>query len=312
MEDYYLDTEKEFAVVVPVHNSEELLEELFQRIEKTLNRFSQKWQVIFVDDFSKDYSWQVIKKLKESYPQVVKGVRLSRNYGQHNATLCGIKHSKAAVVITIDDDLEFSPEDIERLVEVYQKGDSDLVYGVDVTKRTNKNRDFLTALFRKMQTFFHKEPIIGSSFRLIKNEIAQAIISNARDFSYIDEFLPWYTSRITVVKIKTVKTSLKSRYKILDLIGMTKSVIFLSSNAPIKMVTIFGFLMMSINFLLGVILIITKLFFIIEVKGFTSIVVAILFSSGAIIFCIGIVAEYIGKILKMIYSKPSYFESEIL
>lgn len=312
MEDYYLDIKKDYAVIVPVHNSAEILEELFQRIFNTLSGFSQNWNVIFVDDYSKDSSWQVIKILKEKYPQQVRGIRLAKNYGQHNATLCGLKHTKAEVVITIDDDLEFFPEDIAHLIKCYNSEQSDVIYGVDDQKKTNLWRNFLTSVFRKFQFIVDKENVRGSSFRLMKGTVAEAITKNAREFSFVDEFIQWHTSNISVIKIKTGESRVKSRYKIAGLMGMTKNLIFLSSTVPLKLVTSFGFLMMIVNFLIGIILIFRRIVMIIDVKGFTSIVVAVLFSSGAIIFCIGIVAEYIGKILKMSYNKPAYFESEVL
>lgn len=312
MEDYFLDTKKDYTVIVPVHNSEEVLVELFQRIFDTLINFSQNFEVIFVDDYSKDNSWKVIKSLKEKYPQKVKGIRLSKNYGQHNATLCGIKHANANVVITIDDDLEFYPEDISLLIDRYSTNQSDVVYGVDEQKKMNRWRSLLTRVFRKMQAVAHKGNIKGSSFRLIKGDVAVAITKNAREFSFIDEFLGWHTSAIAIVTIKTSESRVKSRYKIKGLMGMTKNLIFLSSTVPLRLVTSFGFLMMALNFIAGVIVIYRRLVLTIDVKGFTSIVVAILFSSGAIIFCIGVVAEYIGKILKMSYNKPAFFESEVL
>ncbi len=312
MEDYYSDIKKDYAVIVPVHNSEEILEELFQRIFDTLSNYLQNFEIIFVDDYSKDNSWKVIKLLKEKFPHQVKGVRLAKNYGQHNATLCGLKHTQAAVVVTIDDDLEFFPEDITLLIERYRAEQSDVVYGVDDQKKTNRWRNFLTSIFRKFQFLADKENIRGSSFRLLKGTVAQAITKNAREFSFVDEFIQWHTSNVSVVKIKTGESRVKSRYKITGLMGMTKNLIFLSSTVPLKLVTSFGFLMMAVNFLIGIILIFRRIVMIIDVKGFTSIVVAVLFSSGAIIFCIGIVAEYIGKILKMSYNKPAYFESEVL
>lgn len=312
MEDCYLDFKRKYAVVVPVHNSERTLEELFQRTARVITELSDDFAVVFVDDYSNDNSWEVIRKLKDEHPQQVIGVRLSRNFGQHNATLCGIKHAQAEIIITIDDDLEFHPEDITNLLALYATGEADVIYGVDEHKKTNARRDLLTTVFRKIQLVADKKNIRGSSFRLINGGIARAITNNSREFSFIDEFLQWYTSRISVVKVTTGKPSVKSRYRIASLLGITKNLIFLSSTLPLKMVTTLGFYVMFFNFLAGIIIIFRRLVFTIDVKGYTSIVVAILFSSGAIMFCIGIVAEYIGKILKMNYNKPSYFESEIL
>ncbi|MBN9295279.1 MAG: glycosyltransferase [Flavobacteriia bacterium] len=306
-----MDTKKDLSVVIPVHNGEQTIEELFQRLMNVLSKYSENVEIIFVDDCSKDGSWKIIRSLKASFPLIVRGIRFARNYGQHNATLCGIKHTTSDIIITIDDDLEFPPESIHLLMEKYYLENQDVVYGVNKNKKVSVVRKQLTFLFRKLQGLAEKYVVRGSSLRLMKGEIARAIIVNAQEFSFIDEFLLWYTSAISVVDIESERLPVKTRYKITGLMRMTKDLIYLSSSVPLKLVTVFGFLMMAGNFLAGIIVVYRRLVLSIDVKGYTSIIVAILFSSGMIIFCLGVIAEHIGKILKVSYKKPAFFESEI-
>ena len=100
----------DFSVVVPVHNSEETLEELFLRLKAVFNDLGSSFEVIFVEDGGKDNSWDVLKKLKQNFPDLIKAIKLNKNFGQHNATMCGFAFAKGDNIITIDDDLQNPPE----------------------------------------------------------------------------------------------------------------------------------------------------------------------------------------------------------
>src|SRR5690348_16354510 len=102
-------SQPQYSVVVPVYNSEGSLSELFERMDKTFKKLNETFEVVFVDDFSKDKSWEVLTRLKNQYNDRVKIIGLARNYGQHNATVCGFSFCKGAAVITIDDDLQNPP-----------------------------------------------------------------------------------------------------------------------------------------------------------------------------------------------------------
>lgn len=295
-----------------MYNSEKTLAELFERTASVFGNLALNFEIIFVDDGSSDNSWSVIQQLKKENPDNIKGVRFARNYGQHNATLCGMKHATGDFILTMDDDLEFLPEDIPLLIENQKQTNSDVVYGVNRTKKIGFWRKMMTAFFRKLQLLNDKNTVRGSSFRLIKKSIANQLQQHLREFSFVDEFILWYTNNITSIDVSSGITTSKTRYKVGGLMNMSKNLVLLSSSLPLKFVTTFGFLMMLFNFLLGLIIIYRRIILAIDVKGYTSILVTLLFTSGAIIFCIGIVAEYIGKILKMSYGKPAYFESEIV
>ena len=308
MEDSYSATDIEFSVVVPVYNSSMILEELAERLIATISQLSPNFELIFVDDASVDNSWQAIHDLRKEHGNCIRGVRLSRNYGQHNATLCGLKHTEGKFVITIDDDLEFSPEDILKLVEKQRQTNKRVVYGIDPKKKMGWMRRLMTSVFRKLEKTFNENYHRGSSFRLMEGDLARKITQHVREFSFVDEYLAWYTNSFDFVLIKTEKSSLTSRYRTHRLIDLTKDLIYLSSAVPLTIATYSGFTIMVINFLFGIRVIYKRLFLKIDVKGYTSLIVAILFSTGAIIFCLGIIAEYLGKMLKMNYGKPPYNE----
>ena len=119
------------SVVIPVYNSAETLGELYKRISEVLSPICTDLEIIFVNDGSHDDSWEVIRKLKKASP-IVRGINLMRNYGQHNALLCGIRQASNDFIVTMDDDFQHPPEEIPLLLEKLDQG-HDVVYGVPAT-----------------------------------------------------------------------------------------------------------------------------------------------------------------------------------
>lgn len=312
MEEFYLDTKVDISVVVPVFNAENSLEELFSRIQNTLQGVQKNFEVILVDDYSKDKSWLIIQQLKKLAPELIKGVRLSRNYGQHNATLCGISHAKGDFIVTIDDDLEFSPEDIPLLMNEQERTNVDLVYGVDKNRYISAVRKTSTFIYKKLAKWNHDDfRPNGSSFRLIKSSLAKAILDNSRNYSFIDEFVLWHTYLVSSVEINVnKKQNRESRYTKWGLFILLRDLSVISSVAPLRLISFIGILMVTFNFLFGLVLIYRKFILSITVPGYTSIIVAILFSSGVIMFALGVIAEYLSKLIKINYNHPSYKEAE--
>src|ERR1700752_3305226 len=104
------------SIVVPVFNSEKTLTELYTRINSAFENEKKQYQLIFIDDGSKDGSWEILKKLKENNPDKITLIQLTKNYGQHNAIICGFNYSKGDFIVTMDDDLQHPPEEISKLI----------------------------------------------------------------------------------------------------------------------------------------------------------------------------------------------------
>jgi len=315
MEDAYLDIKKGMvSVVVPVFNGQQTLLELFQKIKNTFDVNNIPFQVIFIDDLSLDNSWNVVKDLKKDFPDHVLAIRLSKNFGQHNATLCGLKYAQGEWIVTIDDDLEYNPDDIMHLMENQKTTGSDLVYGVDIGKKNSLIKKVFRNIYKNLAKFLEgDDKIEGSSFRLIKASLAHEISKNARMFSFIDEFVLWYTSKVSTIHVKCNKTyKKKSRYSLFNLSLLTKDLVLFNSVTPLRVVSLIGVIMSGFNLIWGIVVLYRKFVLSMIVEGYTSIIVAILFSSGLIILSIGIMAEYISKIIKLNYNKPPYHEAEVL
>ena len=304
-------TNPDFSVVVPVFNSEKSLPELVQRLEATFAKMNKTFQLIFVEDGGSDNSWGVIKNLKEKYPDQIVGVKLVKNFGQHNAILCGFKFVKGEFTVTIDDDLQQRPEDIEILFKKSTDDNVDVVYGIYEEKRHSVSRR-IGSWYMNQSSRFSSKTIAGASFRLIKSNIVEQMIEGNHDFVYIDEILSWYTENVayTVVLHEPRKYN-KSGYTNKKLINHAYNISLFYTAFPLRMMTYSGILFSVIMFLTGLFYMIKKFFFKVPM-GYTSIIVAVLFSAGIILMCMGILGEYLFRIYKSQSRKPSYSIRKIL
>lgn len=300
------------AIVIPVYNSSSILPVLMERMNQTLKEFT--YTVIFVNDGSKDNSWETLLALKQSYPLQVTAINLSRNYGQHNAILCGLSYAKADVVVTMDDDLQHAPEDILKLLNRFNETNADIVYG----EYTNRQHDMISSagsyIMDKSNTVKFDKVGRGSSFRLLKQEIIDKIVLNHQhNFHFIDEVISWYTSTVEFVPIEHHKRFAgKSGYSKSKQFSMFLNTFVNYSAAPLKMMTYLGIAGSILTFLLGSFFIAKKIFFQISVPGFTALIVAVLFSTSIILLCFGIIGQYLYRILQIQHRKPPFSVKQII
>lgn len=302
-----------YSIIVPIYNAQVCIELLASKLIASLDNMASTYEVIFVDDASSDNSWEICKQLKALYPDKIKAILLSRNFGQHNATLCGISHAKGNYILTIDDDLEFDPAQIPLLVEKMASGNYQIVYGIGKDSKSIL-RKVLTFIVKKtVQLVNGKQSAKGSSFRLIKGELATKILQQTQCFTMIDEFLTWYTKRIGYVQVQRSKSAKQtSSYSIWALSKSVIETILFSSSIPLNLLKNLGFLMIFFNVIWALFILYRKVFHSISVEGYTSLIIAILFSTGFIILGLTIIAEYLRKAILVAYKKPSFNEDEVL
>lgn len=301
----------EYSIVVPVYGSASSLELLHKSICGFFeNKYS--YEIIYINDHSPDNSWEILKSIKNTSNHVTI-IDLSKNFGQHGATMCGFKHAKGKYIITIDDDLEAHPNAIEKLIASQQKTKSDLVYGVYPKLNQSFLRKTLTSVYKLLSKVEGKKKGKGSSFRLLTNSLVKKLADNHKHFVFIDELCLWYTSKIDFIDIEPNRNFIdKKRYTILSLFSLTTNVVMFSSTFPLKLVTRIGISLALVNFLIGIFYLFKKMFLKTQVSGYTSLIVSIMFSTGLIIFSIGIIAQYLTQVLKALNNSPSYNEREVL
>jgi len=169
-----MSSEKTISFVIPVFNSEAILPELFTQITDASEANGYIFEILFVNDGSTDHSFEVISELCEKYPGKAKGIDLTKNFGQHNATLCGLEFSTGNYIVTLDDDLQFSPHQAFELLEDLQKQNLDFIYGIP-KKRNHSLRRFLGRQFLFWGSTLGSKKIAGASFRIITRAIVNQL-----------------------------------------------------------------------------------------------------------------------------------------
>lgn len=294
-----------YSVIIPAFNSGTSINQLCSEIVVVFNSINAAFEIIIVNDGGDFSTWNNIKKIYHQLNCKISIIRLSRNYGQHNATLCGIKNAYGEVIITIDDDLQVNPKEILKLVDEFKGTNADVVYGFYKNKKHNVVRNIGSGLVKKMAKLFLNSPGKGSSFRLFKTSIAEKILEHSQSFIYIDELLLWYTDNISFVEVEHKKNK-KSRYSLFRLLKMTFNITTNYTALPLKLITYLGLISSLISFALGTFYIYKKIFRDVPL-GYTSIIVAVLFSASIILFSLGILGQYIYKLYQVQNKKPTFF-----
>jgi glycosyltransferase involved in cell wall biosynthesis len=294
------------STVIPVYNSEGSLRELITQLSQVLPQLSDTYEVILVNDGSRDHSWDEIFEISQTYTWV-RGINLMRNYGQHNAILCGIRAARNEIILTMDDDLQHPPGEIPKLLDRLSEG-FDVVYGVpnklphswwrNFTSKTTK-----TAMARAMGI---KNISELSAFRAFRCEIREAFRDYRSPNLLLDVLLSWGTSRFATVKVEHHPRQIgKSNYTFKKLFNQTLLVLTGFSTGPLRLASFIGF---SFTFLGIFILIYVLGRFLLEgsVPGFPFLASIIVIFSGAQLFALGIIGEYIARIFNRSMEQPTY------
>lgn len=301
-----------YSVVAPVYNGTITVEELFERTKAVFTQLGSSFEMILVEDNGQDNSWQKITQLHKNYPQQVRGIKLTRNYGQHNATLCGFKYARGSYIITIDDDLQAPPEEIPKLLHCFAQTQADVVYGVYPIKKHSLVRRIGSYTVRKLFKLGAGTQNQGSSFRLIARPIAEQLTRHSQSYVYIDELLQWYTTHIAATPVEHYASKKgKSGYPLLKLIVFTLNLIINYTAIPLRLMTYSGLFFAVVFFCVGLYYIYEKLFWGAQL-GFTSLITAIFFTTGLIMFCLGIIGEYLRRLYLGQNQQPQYTIRETL
>jgi len=246
-------------------------------------------------------------------PDLVTAVRLNKNYGQHNATFCGLDHAKGDFIITIDDDLQTPPEEIAKLIETYKaENKPDLIYGFYKQKKHSTIRNIGSKLLKMYTKTFFRAPGKGSSFRIFTKEVKADVLLHRSTMVFIDEILLWYSGNISFVEVDhQLSEKPQSGYSTLKLVRLFINVILYSTVTPLKIMIYGGFFFAFVNFIISLIFIYRKMVYNVPL-GYTSIIVTILFSTGILLFFLGIIGKYLSKIFVIQNKKPPYLVRRLI
>jgi undecaprenyl-phosphate 4-deoxy-4-formamido-L-arabinose transferase len=300
------------SVVVPVYNSELSLPALLTRLEPVLGALGAEFEVIFVNDASRDGSWQVIKSLCETR-KWVRGIDLMRNYGQHNALLCGIRAARCDTIITMDDDLQHPPEEIPKLLSKLAEG-FDVVYGYPEHEQHGLLRDLASvmtklALRKSMgaETARHL-----SAFRAFRTRAREAFADFHSPFVSIDVVLTWATTRFTAIQVRHDPRTLGvSNYTFGKLFTHAMNMMTGYSVLPLQLANLLGFCCTLLGGAILLFVVGRYLLFGTTVPGFTFLASSIALFSGAQLLALGIIGEYVARIHFRMMERPTYTVREL-
>lgn len=302
--------DRTLSVVIPVYNSAATLRALLERLLQVLPTVAEQFEVILVNDGSRDSSWQVIVELSRQYP-VVQGINLMRNFGQHNALLAGIRAARYAVLITMDDDLQHPPEEIPTLLRVLfsdQGQGFDVVYGVPMHLPHSPWRNFTSWLTKRMmaQAAGVKEARNFSAFRAFRTELRDAFASYQSPTVFLDVLLSWGTTRFGSVRVRHDARSVgKSNYTFRKLIRMAIMLLTGFSTGPLRLASFVGFSFTCFGFVV-LVYVIARSVVQGSIPGFPFLASIIALFSGAQLFALGIIGEYVAVAHNRLMERPIY------
>jgi glycosyltransferase involved in cell wall biosynthesis len=299
------------SVVIPVYNSQESLPVLIRRIEPILGMLTPHYELVFVNDGSKDNSWKQINELSELYPWVA-GIDLMRNYGQHNALLYGIRAARNEIIVTIDDDLQNPPEEIPKLISKLLEG-YDVVYGTPEKEQHGFWRDRASQISKlALQGAMGAETARKvSAFRAFRRDIRAAFDAYQSPFVSIDVLLTWGTTRFAAIPVRhDARLAGASNYTFRKLATHALNMMTGFSTVPLQMASLIGFVFTLFG--LGILAYVIGRYLIqgTNVPGFPFLASIIAIFSGAQLFALGIIGEYLARMHFRSMGRPSSVERE--
>ena len=295
------------SVIVPVYNSEGTLRELAARLAAVLPSVTQRHELLFVNDGSRDGSWGRVCDLAQTYPWV-RGIDLMKNYGQHNALLCGIRSARGGLIITLDDDLQHPPEEIPKLIGKLSEG-YDLIYGTPEAQRHGFWRGFASRLTKiGLQSALGAETARKvSAFRVFHASLREAFLDYNGPLPCMDVLLTWGARRVGSVTVRhDLRREGKSNYDVPKLIRHTLNMVTGFSLWPLRLASLLGFAFTFFGFL--VLVYVIGRFFIEggSIPGFPFLASIIALFSGVQLFTLGIIGEYLSRVHFRTMGRPTY------
>lgn len=294
------------SVVVPVYNGQETLIPLVERLDKVLSGLADAYEVILVCDGSPDQSWKVIEDLAARYT-FVSGIQLMRNYGQHNALLCGVRAARYELTVTLDDDLQNPPEEIPILLKKLDEG-YDVVFGVPKKMSQSWWRNAASILSKTAVGYVMGNRSLRdiTSYRIFRTHLRQAFETYQGPDLLLDVLLTWGTNQFSTVMVEEQPRKVgKSNYNLIKLIQVALVMLTSYTTLPLRFASITGFFFTVLGVVILLYVLITYFIFGSE-PGFSFLASAIVIFSGVQLFALGIMGEYLARIFDRTYGRPTY------
>ena len=303
----------DLSVVIPVYRSAETLSTLFDELAQALGELGVQWQIVLVDDASPDTSWDVICELQRRSPDRIRAIQLSRNFGQHNALMCGFRHADGRFIVTMDDDLQNPPGEIPKLFRAIRESNADLVYGAYQQKQHSRLRNLATEVVGAFYRKVFGRPFAFTAYRIFRRELMEQILAQPVSFVFIDGLFAWHTDRIarTVVEHRP-RTSGRSRYTWGKLARLAVNLFTNFSLLPLQIASWVGGAVTTAGLVLALYCALQLLFGEQAIRGSLLTIVVVLVIGGIQLLCLGVLGEYVGRVHLNNNGRPQYAIRTIL
>jgi dolichol-phosphate mannosyltransferase len=301
------------SVVSPVFQAAEIVPYLVDELRVALDNLTDSYEIILVDDRSKDRSWDSIKA-QCNEDRRVKGLRLSRNFGQHCAITAGLSHAKGDWVVVMDCDLQDRPDQIHCLYSKANEG-FDIVYARRRSRQDSKRRRLYSRFFYFLFSYLtdtEQDPSIAN-FGIYNKKVIKAILNMNDQIRYFPAMVQWVGFRSTSVDVDhAARMQGTSTYNLRKMIRLAVNNIISFSDKPLRLVAQGGLILSCLSIMTGLIFLLFYLLGLIKVAGYASLIISIWLTSGINIFVLGLVGIYVGKAFEKVKNRPLYILDEVL
>ncbi|MBA3660382.1 MAG: glycosyltransferase [Gammaproteobacteria bacterium] len=303
------------SIVIPVHNEQEVLEELYTRLTTSLDRLELPYEIIFTNDGSTDHSSSLLQNFHQRRPHHIRVIEFNGNFGQHMAIMAGFERVRGEIIITMDADLQNPPEEIGKLVSAMQAGH-------DVVNTYRQNRQ--DSLWRKKFSHWHNQirawmmPKLkmrdeGCMLRAYRRNIVDLMAASCESTTFIPALALTYAANPTEVPVLHAERSAgTSSYGFYQLIRYNFDLVTGFSVFPLQVFTMIGVLISMCSFAFVIFLFLRRMFLGPEVEGVFTLFAILFFLLGIVLFGLGIVGEYVGRIYQEVRKRPRFVIREVL
>lgn len=301
------------SIVSPVYRAEKMVHMLVERIVKSVSTITEDFEIILVNDASPDASWSVIEH-ECAQDKRVKGINLSRNFGQHYAITAGLHYAKGEWVVVMDCDLQDRPEELPALYQKALEG-YDIVYARRMDRQDKGLKKLSSTLFHKVFDWLSgsKTDKTIANFGIYNQCVIaeyNKMPERARSFGALVRYLGFNKATVDVQHAEREEG--KSSYDLYKLLKLSFDIIISNSNKPLRMAVGLGFTMSAFSFLLALYNVVARLVGFISFPGYTTTVFSIWFVGGLLLFVLGIIGLYVGKIFDQVKGRPLFVVKEMV
>ena len=300
------------SIVSPVYKAEKIVPFLVDRINKTVSGITNDYEIILVEDGGPDNSWLEIEKIAVADPKVI-GIKLSRNFGQHNAITAGLDHAKGEWIVVMDCDLQDRPEEIENLYKKAMEG-FDIVLARRVKRMDGFFKKIKSKIFYKLFSYLTgtEQDSAVANFGIYNRKVIESIKLMGDYFRVFPILVQWVGFNRCYLDVEhSARLEGKSTYSNIKLYILAFDMIISFSDKPMRIGMSMGIFVSFLSILLSLYYLILYFLGIILVPGYASLAILITFSSGLILTFLGLVGSYVGKISLQVKERPSYIVKSI-